>query len=64
MRWQPYLFLLLVTNSKRKRSKSKTVFVHTRVSHSPHEQNSVQSNFPDKDQEGPVGLEGHPAWVQ
>lgn len=65
VRWQLYLFLLLFTNTKiGKGAKIKTLLVHTRISHSPHEYNSVQSNFPYKYQEGPVGLEGHPIGIQ
>lgn len=65
VRWQSYLFLLLFTNTKvGKGAKIKNILVHTRISHSPHEYNSVQCNFPYKNQEGPVGLEGHPIGVQ
>lgn len=71
-RWQsPFIigrsciyFLLLSQTKTGRGAKSKITLVNTRVGYSAHEDNGVQSNFPYKNQEGPVGLEGHPVGVQ
>lgn len=38
--------------------------VNTRVGHPAHEDDRVQSDFPNENQEGPVGLEDHPVVVE
>lgn len=58
-----YFYLYSQTKTGRG-AKNKNTLVNTRVGYSAHEDDSVQSNFPYKNQEGPVGLEGHPVGVQ
>lgn len=58
------IYFYLYSQTKIGRNTKDNILINTRVSYSAHEYNSVQSNFPDENQEGPVGLEGHPVQVQ
>lgn len=58
------IYFYFYSQTKIGRTIKDNILVNTRVGYSAHEDNSVQSNFPDKNQEGPVGLEGHSAGVQ
>ena len=58
------IYFYLYSQTKIGRNTKDNILINTRVGYSAHEYDSVQSNFPDENQEGPVGLEGHPVQVQ